>query len=602
MKYKGYKGKILTVDLGTGRFGSMPVTDEMAELYLGGRGLATRILYDELKPGITPLSGENKVLFVTGPAAGTLIPTSARFAVGVKSPLTRTLSVSYAGGHFAPELKYAGYDGILISGVSSRPVYLLVDDDRVELRDAGHLWGKDYLAAEEALKGELGTEFQIAGIGPAGENLVPLASIMHEQHAAGRGGSGAILGHKRLKAVAVRGTGGVEMGLPPDKAIAAAKALHDVIRANPIRGAFRSFGTTGMLGAINELRAMPTRNFQGTYFERGDRLVGEALREYVVRYESCSDCPVVCGSVVVVNTSGIQLRTERIEHQSVCALGTYCGIDDLPAIIEAGHLCDAYGLDTMSTGTTIAFAMELYERGILTNKDTGGLPLRFGNAWVLRPLIERIAMREPGIGELLALGSREAAQRIGGDAWMYAMHSKGLEIGAYDPRGFTGMALNLATAQRGADHNKAFTIAAEFLGVLGSFDRFDLKPKAALVKKMQDSTAIIDSIILCMFTVDLGISVELLGQAASIATGMPIEAYEVYRIGERINNLERMFNVREGLDGAADTLPPRFATEPDATGHVVDVQAMLPDYYRERGWDAKGVPTPAKLAELSIRI
>jgi aldehyde:ferredoxin oxidoreductase len=602
MKYKGYKGKILTVDLGTGTFGQMPLTDEMVELYLGGRGLATRILYDELKPGIEPFSADNKVLFITGPAAGTLVPTSARFAVGVKSPLMGTLSVGYAGGHFAPELKYAGYDGILISGVSSRPVYLLVDDGRVELRDAGALWGKDWFATEGALKAELGQQFQVAGIGQAGENLVPMASVMHEQHAAGRGGSGAILGHKKLKAVAVRGTGGVEMGLPPDKAIAAAKRLHDVIRSNPIRGAFRDFGTTGMLGAINELRAMPTRNFRETHFETGHRLVGEALREYVTRFESCSDCPVVCGSVAVVDTQGIKLRTERIEHQTICALGTYCGIDDFPSIIQAGDLCDSYGMDTMSTGTTIAFAMELFERGILTGRDTGGLQLRFGNASVLRPLIEQMAQRTPGIGELLAQGSKVAAERIGGDAWMYAMHSKGLEIGAYDPRGFTGMALNLATAQRGADHNKAFTIAAEFLGVLGNFDRFDLKPKPALVKKMQDSTAIIDSIIMCMFVVDLGISPELLGQAASIATGMPIEAYEVYRIGERINTLERMFNVREGLDGRADTLPPRFATEPDATGHTVDVRAMLPDYYRERGWDANGVPTPAKLAELSIRI
>ncbi len=602
MKYKGYKGKILTVDLGSGQLGTMPLTDEMVELYLGGRGLATRILYDELKPGLEPFSADNKVLFITGPAAGTLIPTSARFAVGVKSPLTGTLSVSYAGGHFAPELKYAGYDGILFSGVSPRPVYLFVDDDRVELRDAGHLWGKDYFATEEALKAELGHDFQIAGIGPAGENLVNMASVLHEQHACGRGGGGAIMGHKKLKAVAVRGTGGVEMALSKNEAIAAAKELHDIIRANPIRGFFREFGTTGMLGAINEIQAMPTRNFQETQFEGTDKLLGEVLREYVVRFESCSDCPVVCGSVVVVDTPDLKLKTERVEHQTICAFGTYCGVDDLPAIIQAGDLCDRYGMDTMTTGHTIAFAMELYERGILTDKDTDGLELRFGNAAVLKPLLEKIAMKEPGIGELLALGSKQAAEKIGGQAWKYAMHSKGLEIGAYDPRGFTGMALNLATAQRGADHNKAFTIAAEFLGVLGDFDRFDVKPKPALTKKMQDSTAIIDSIIMCMFTVDLGISPELYGRAASIVTGMPIEAYEVYRIGERINNLERMFNVREGLDGAADTLPPRFAEEPDATGHTVDVGEMLPEYYRERGWDEKGVPTPAKLKELNIRV
>ena len=605
MKYKGYKGKILTVNLSTGKIGSMPLSDEMVELYLGGRGLATRILYDELKPGIEPFSADNKVLFITGPAAGTLLPTSARFAVGVKSPLNSTLSVGYAGGFLAPELKYAGYDGILISGVSEKPVYLFVDDDSVELRDAAHLWGQDYFEAEEALKAELGQDFQIAGIGPAGENMVLMANVMHEQHAAGRGGPGAIMGHKKLKAVAVRGSGGVEMGLPPEEAIREAKALHDVIRANPIRGFFRDFGTTGMLGSVNEVSGMPTRNFQDTRFEGTDKLLGDVLAEYVVRFESCADCCVACGSVVEVDTPEIKLRTERVEHQTICAFGTYCGVDDLPAIIQAGDLCDRYGMDTMSTGTTIAFAMELYERSILTKEDTDGLELRFGNSSVFEPLLAKIAHREPGIGELLSLGSRKAAEKIGGDAPKYAMQVKGLEIGAYDPRAFTGMALNLATAQRGADHNKAFTIAAEFLGVLGDFDRFDIEPKPALTKKMQDSTAIIDSIIMCMFTVDLGISVELYGKSASIVTGMEIDADKVYEIGERINNLERMFNVREGMDGKFDMLPDRFATDPapvEGEGHTVDVAQMLPEYYRLRGWDENGVPTPEKLAELNIQV
>jgi aldehyde:ferredoxin oxidoreductase len=605
MKYKGYKGKILTVDLSRSRIGSMPLSDEMVELYLGGRGLATRILYDELRPGIEPFSVDNKVLFITGPAAGTLLPTSARFAVGVKSPLNSTLNVSYAGGFFAPELKYAGYDGILISGVSKNPVYLFIDDDSVELRDAAHLWGKDCFETEEMLKGELGWDFQIAGIGPAGENLVHMANVMHEQHTAGRGGSGAIMGHKKLKAVAVRGSGGVEMALPPEDAIREAKALWDIIRANPIRGFFRKFGTTGMLGGVNGISGMPTRNFQDTYFEGTDKLLAEVLAEYIVRFESCPDCCVACGSVVKVDTPEIKLRTERVEHQTVCSFGPYCGVDNLPAIIQAGDLCDRHGMDTISTGTTIAFAMELYERGILTREDTDGLELRFGNGSVFKPLLAKIAHRERGIGELLSLGSRQAAEKIGGEASKYAMQVKGLEMPAYDPRAFTGMALNLATAQRGADHNKAFTIAAEFLGVLGDFDRFDTRSKPALTKKMQDSTAVIDSIIMCMFTVDLGISVELYGKSASIVTGMEIDAERVYDIGERINNLERMFNVREGIDGKYDALPERFATKPapvQGEGHTVDVREMLPEYYRLRGWDENGVPTPEKLKELSLRV
>ncbi len=600
MKYKGYKGQILTVDLTTGRSARVPLTDEQAEKYIGGRGLATRILYDEIKPGIDPFSVDNKVLFITGPAAGTLLPTSARFAVGTKSPLTGTLTVGYAGGHWAPELKYAGYDGILISGAASRPVYLYIRDNTVEIRDASHLWGKDAFEAEETLKRQLGPKFQIAGIGTAGENLVPLASVIHEQHAVGRGGPGAIMGQKNLKAIAVRGTGGVEMAAVGMEAIREARMFRDTIYTNPVKVFFRDAGTTGMLASINDIKAMPTRNFRQSYFEDTDKIVFDQMRRYITRYESCSDCVVVCGSVAEIDEEHVKLRTERIEHQTTCAFGTYCGIADLPAIFEAGDLCDRYGLDTMSVGHTIAFAMECYERGLLTARDTGGIELYFGNTRALKPLIEKMASKEPGIGALLAQGSRKAAQIIGGDAPRHAMQVKGMEIGAYDPRGFTGMALNLATAQRGADHNKAFTIAAEFLGVLGDFDRFDIAPKPALTKKMQDSTAIIDSIIMCMFTVDLGISVELFARAVNLVTGMSINENGVYEIGERINNLERMFNVREGISGDEDLLPARFAQEPDATGHTVDVSRMLPEYYRLRGWDERGVPTREKLQELGI--
>ncbi|MGQ9675385.1 MAG: aldehyde ferredoxin oxidoreductase family protein [Chloroflexota bacterium] len=602
MKYKGYKGQLLTVDLTTGAIGHITLGDDLAEKYLGGRGIAARILYDEIKPGVDPFSPDNRVLFITGPASGTLLPTSARFAVGTKSPLTGTLTVGYAGGHWAPELKYAGYDGILISGIASKPVYLYISDGKVELRDGGHIWGKDAFETEELLKRELGPKFQVASIGIAGERLVPLASVVHEQHVVGRGGPGAVMGAKNLKAVAVRGTGGVEMAAGGMAAIEGAKVFRDIIYTNPVKAFFRDAGTTGMLASVNDIKAMPTRNFRQTYFEGTGKIVFDQMRKYIKRYESCSDCIVVCGSVVEIEQEQARLRTERIEHQTTCAFGTYCGVDDLQALFEANDLCDRYGMDTMSTGTTIAFAMECYERGLLSLQDTDGLELRFGNARVLRPLIQKMARKEPGIGALLAQGSRKAAETIGGNALDYAMQVKGLEIGAYDPRGFTGMALNLATAQRGADHNKAFTIAAEFLGVLGDYDRFDTEPKPALTKRMQDSTAIIDSIIMCMFTVDLGISTELYAKAANLVTGMSITENDVYRIGERINNLERMFNVREGLLAEHDRLPSRFVTEPDSTGHTVDVSQMLPEYYRLRGWDERGVPTREKLAELDIAL
>lgn len=606
MKYKGYMGKILTVNLTTGEIGLIPLDDEIVEQYIGGRGLATRLLYDLIEPGIDPLSAENKVLFITGPSAGTLVPTTSRFGVATKSPLNNTISVSYAGGYLAPEIKFAGYDGILIAGASEKPVYLYVFNDQVEIRDATHLWGKDTIETQESIKEVLGPQFQVAAIGPAGENLVPLASTAHEQHLAGRCGDGAVLGSKKFKALAVHGTGGVKVALPKEKFLKEAHSLHQTILDNPVRGAFREFGTTGMLGAINEIKAMPTRNFQETYFEGASNLLGERLKEYVVRSEACSDCPVVCCSIVEVDVGGEKYQrkfvTERLEHQPICAMGTYCGIDDIEALIVANDVCDRMGLDAISAGATISFAMELYQRGILTREQCDGLDMTWGNAQVLAPLIKKMAMREPGIGRLLSKGSRQAAEEIGGDAPMYAMHVKGLEISAYDPRGFTGMALNLATAGRGADHNKAFTIAAEFLGVLGDYDRFDTGPKPLLTKKMQDSTAIIDSIIMCMFTVDLGISVELYAKSINIVTGMDLDADAVYEIGDRINNLERMWNIREGMDGADDTLPERMAAEPDGSGHTVNVAEMLPEYYRLRGWDERGVPTREKLAELKIRV
>jgi len=601
MKYKGYKNQMLAVDLSKGKIERRKLEEAMAEKYIGGRGLAARILYDEIKPKTAPFSPDNRLFFVTGPAAGTLIPTSARYGVGARSPLTGTLSVGYAGGHLAPSMKYAGFDGVLFWGKSPKPVYLLIDDDQVEIRDASHLWGKDTFETEEALKKELGSGFEIASIGRAGENGVSYASIANEQHLVGRGGEGAVMGWMNLKAVAVRGTGSVEMGVDGRAGIEACFSLHDTIRKNPIRAAFRDVGTTGMLIPVNDIKGQPTRNFRETCFEGAQKVSSDEMKPWFVRFESCSGCPVACGSVTRFKVDGKEMVTERIEHQSVGAFATNCGVSDLAKVFQAHDLCDRFGMDSISTGVSIAFAMECFENGILTKQDCDGLELRFGNGDVLKPMVEKIAKQE-GIGIVLSKGVREAAQELGQSSERYAMHVKGLEMPGYDPRAFYGMALNLATTSRGADHNKAFTIAAEFLGVLGDFDRFAYEGKPKLVKEMQDSTVIIDSIIMCMFTVDLGISVDLYAKAVNLATGMDINAADVYTIGERVNNVERMFNVREGIDGREDRLPERFATEPgsDEEKHTVDVSKMLPEYYAIRGWDEDGVPKPEHLKKLGI--
>jgi aldehyde:ferredoxin oxidoreductase len=601
MKYGGYTGRFLTVDLSSGQFGQMPVSDELAEAYLGGRGFIAKLLYDRLPRAIDALGPENEIIFATGPATGTMIPTASRIAVGVKSPLTGTISASYMGGHFGPELKYAGWDGIIVTGVSDRPVTLVIDDDKVELRDASDLWGKDTEESQQLLSTQLGQDFKTAAIGPGGERLVPYATLMHLQHAAGRGGPGAVFGSKRLKAVAVRGTHGVKIAAPTAEYIAACKELYDIIMENPVRPAFRWAGTTGMLPVVNEVVGLPYMNHQDDKAPDVSPIHNEEIAKYVKHYEACAGCNVICGSIVEFERQGRAYRTERIEHESVWALGPNCGLVDLTAIMEAGVLCDRLGIDTMTAGGAISWAMEMTQRGELTKDDTDGLDFSFGNADVLREAIVKIAARE-GFGAVLALGSRGAARAIG-KGEEYAMQVKGLELSAYAPRGFTGMGLSYATTGRGADHNKAFTVAAEFLGVLGDYDRYTLEGKPALVKSMQDSTAIIDSLIMCMFTVDLGIGVDLYARCANLPTGMAITADDVYTIGERINTVERLFNIEEGFSRADDVLPPRFATEAapsDPGGHTLDVTAVMDEYYEKRGWDSDGVPTPALLSRLGI--
>ncbi len=601
MKYGGYTGKFLTVDLGTGAIGSQPVSDELAEKYVGGRGFVAKLLYDMLPRGIDPLGPENVIVFATGPATGTMIPTASRIAIGVKSPLTGTISASYMGGHFGPELKYAGWDGIIVTGVSEKPVALVVDDDKARLVDAGSLWGKDALESQQALQRQLGDEFRVGAIGPGGENGVRYGTFMHQQHNAGRGGSGSVFGSKKLKAVAVRGTGGISVAAPAAEYIAACKELHDIIMENPVRPAFRWPGTNGMLPNVNEAIGLPYRNYQDDKVPDVGPIHHEVLDTYVTSREACSGCNVICGAVVEFEREGRSYRSERIDHESMWALGPNCGIVDLMAVLEANYLCDTLGIDTMTTGSAISWAMEMTEKGLLTKDDTDGLDFTFGNADVLRPAILKISARE-GFGDTLALGSRGAARKLG-KGEEYAMQVKGLDMAAYSPRAFTGMGISYATTGRGADHNKAFTVAAEFLGVLGDYDRYSLDGKAELVKRMQDSTVMIDSLIMCMFTVDLGISVELYARCASLPTGMNITADDLYAIGERVSTVERLFNVEEGFTRADDFLPRRLAVEPapsDPGAHTLDMGDVLDDYYAAREWDADGVPTAALRERLGV--
>lgn len=601
MRYKGYVGQLLVVDLTKKQSTTRPISDQLAEDYVGGRGFAARLLYEEIDAGIDAFSEHNKILFATGPVIGTLVPTSSRFALSTKSPLTNTLTTGYCGGHFGPEMKFAGYDGILITGKSVKPVYLLIEDSKIEFVDAANLWGKDTIHTIEAIKKDKGRDVQVACIGPGGENLVRYASVMHEQHAAGRGGPGAVFGAKNLKAVAVKGSGGIPLALPYKELMKESRMLYDTIVEHPVCGAFRQFGTTGMMPTINEIEGLPAENFRKTSFAGTGNLAPEELKKFAVRYESCWGCPVVCSSVVRFKNERGEFLSERIEHESLWSMGPLCNISDLKGIMRASDLCDRYGIDTMTTGATIAFAMECFEKGYLTPIDLDGRSLQWGDVEILEYLIDCIAYRK-GIGKTLAEGSKRAAQIIGNNASELAMHVKGLEIAAYDPRGFTGMALNYATTSRGADHNRAFTIAAEFLGLLGNYDRHVEDGKAELVKRMQDSTCVIDSAIMCMFTVDMAISVPLYAHSINIVTGMNMTESDVYTVGERISTIERMFNLREGLDHTTDRLPSRLAKIASGDGYTVDVANMMKEYYQIRNWDEQGVPKKQLLESLRITV
>jgi len=601
MKYKGYTGRLLTVDLSSGAIGELPLAQAWAERFLGGRGLATDLLYRQLPPKTTAYDEANDLLILTGPAAGTAFPTGSRLAVSCVSPLTGTLSTGYMGGHWAPELKYAGWDGILVTGRAERPSALIIRDRQARLVDAAAQWGMDTQQTQAALAEIHGGALKTMCIGPAGENLVRFAAIAHEQHLVGRGGAGAVMGHKRLKAICVNGSGGVQVAAAPDLFRERMRLMQRTVQQDPIALRFRQIGTASGIPKKNGIGALPTRNFQSGVFDHAGEYGPEPLKTLIRRYESCAQCPISCGSVIEFVHGGQTIVSERLEHESHWSLGPLCDIGDLKATLKANDTCDRLGMDTISAGVTIAFAMEARQNGLLGDLD--GLELTWGNPALLEPLLQRIARRE-GIGELLADGVRMAAGRLGQGSQHYAMHVKGLELPAFEPRAFTGMGLNFATASRGADHNRAFTIAAEFYGILGDLDRFEHRGKAQMVRDLQDYSAVIDSIIACMFTIDFSTDVELFCEAIHLITGISLDRAEYYRIGERIINLERLFNLRQGFGDNDDALPPRIQREAAVSAGKraapLDLGRMLQEYYALRGWDERGVPTPERLAALGL--
>ncbi len=610
----GWTGVVLRINLTTRHISKEALREDWAHEYIGGRGLGARYLLAEVDPKIDPFSPDNKMMVVTGPLTGTNSSCGSRYMVITKGPLTDAITTSNSGGTWGPELKAAGYDMLILEGRASSPCYLWIYNDQVELRDATHVWGKTVWETEEHLKTEVGVpDAIIASIGPAGENLVRFACIMNDLHrAAGRSGVGAVMGSKKLKAVVVRGTGGVRVA-DPKAYLEAQWAMRVKLRESPVTSeGLPMYGTEVLVNVINEHGALPTRNHQQTVFESAENISGETLTETrLLANKACFSCTIACGRVstlpgeasnkymVDTRPHNWKIAGEGPEYEAAWAMGAECGIGDLDALIKANWLCNELGMDSISFGATVAAAMELYEKGVVQLAEAG-IPLKFGSSEALIAMAEKIAYRE-GFGTELAEGSKRMTEKFGRPELF--MGVRGQEFAAYEARAIQGMGLGYATSNRGACHLKAYTVAAEILGLPRQMDPRATEGKAELTKIFQDATATVDATGLCQF-LTFGIGLEDILPQLSAATGVNYTMDDLMTIGERIWNLERLWNERSGMDGKEDTLPKRILEEPiptgPAKGQVNRLGEMLPEYYRLRGWDTEGKITPEKLKELGL--
>jgi aldehyde:ferredoxin oxidoreductase len=587
----GWMGNLLDINLTTGEVTTKPLDMEMARLFLGGRGLGARLLWDEVGAQVDPLSSENVLIFTSGPLTGTGYQTSNRFTVSTKSPLTGTVLDANSGGFWGMQFKRTGYDALIVRGKSATPVYIEIKPGGVELKDAALLWGKRVQETTAAL-GQNNNKRNVLCIGPAGENLSRIAAIMNDgQRSLARGGPGAVMGSKNLKAIVVEGKERPEV-IDKEQFKFMLYETRKLLKASPLTSqALPEFGTVVMMNIVNAVGALPTRNHQQTQFEHAEDISGETLTEkYLVKNEACWACPIGCTRI----TKTDKVEGEGPEFETTWAMGAECGINDLAAIIEANALCNDLGMDTISAGSTIACAMELSELGLLDSD------LRFGRADLLAPTIEAMAFRTD-IGAELADGSLRLAAKYGRPE--LSMSVKGLEMPAYDPRGMQGQGLLYATSNRGACHMRGNMLGLEVLGLPKMIDRFQVQGKSSYVILHQNSSAAIDSLVVCKFT-NMGVAEEYFARTLTAVTGIRYATGDLIRVGERVWTLEKLYNLREGFTKADDTLPQRILFEPvpegPSKGWVNHLEPMLKEYYRARGWDENGVPKPAKLEDLGL--
>jgi len=610
MPFKGgYVGRILRVNLNSKSTFVESLNESVAERFIGGSGYAAWLVYRETPMDIDPLDPSNKLIFMTGPLTGTITPSAGRYTVCALSPLTGIWAESHAAGYWGPELKFAGFDGVVVEGRSDKPVYLWIHESGCEIMDARHLWGLDTYSCEDALKKELGPDVKVASIGPAGENLVKYANIINDRgRAAGRCGLGAVMGSKNLKAIAVKGSVKVIPAAEEDKLASYVKKLYITIRSHPTVQIYSSYGTDGIMSMMYEYGDVPIKHFTEGVWSGIESISGEAMAKKVLKRNwACFRCPIACGRIVEVRNG--PYKTEEgmgPEYETVASLGALCLIDDIEAIVKANELCNRYGIDTITTGVSIAFLMECCDKG-LVSREVDGLRIEWGKPDLILQLIKKISFRE-GIGSFLAEGVKRMSEKIGGEAKQIAMHVKGLEIPMHDPRAFKGMGLQYATSHRGACHLRGEVFIIEQgeripdLGIHERVYRFDLESKPRVVKIMQDWHDVLDSLILCKFAF---IPPAAVAAILSMVIGRYKTVKELVEAGERIYNLKRVINVKRGVTARDDTLPHRLLREPlkngGAAGQVVELEKMLPKYYELRGWNEDGVPSRERLIQLGLK-
>ncbi len=614
----GWNRKVLRVNLGAGTCTPEPLNMKWANDYLGSRGLASKYLVEEIDPKVDPLSPDNKMIMATGPLTGTMASTGGRYTVVTKGPLTGAIACSNSGGYFGAEMKFAGWDMIIFEGRSPKPVYLYLENDKAELRDAAHLWGKTCWETEETIKATHQDQLiRISSIGGAGENGVLYAAIVNDLHrAAGRSGVGTVMGSKNLKAVAIRGTRGVS-GIKDFPAfMAATNAAKKVLADNAVTGqGLPKYGTQVLMNVINEIGALPTRNHRDVQFEEAGRISGEAMHEkrpsdgktHLVANAACFGCTIACGRISKIDETHFSVKNSPkywgasggLEYEAAWALGAANGVGDLEALQYANLLCNEHGMDPISFGATVGAAMELYDLGILS-KEQVGLDAKFGSAEALCNLVEMTAHGE-GFGKELGMGSARLCAKYGRPE--LSMSVKNQEFPAYDSRGIQGMGLAYATSNRGACHLRGYTVASEVLGIPVKTDPLVTDGKAELVKAFQDATGVFDAAGICIFTSFAWTLADVQPQVQAACEG-DWSMDKLNEVGERIWNMERQFNLAAGLTAKDDDLPPRLKTEPAKTGPakglVNGIDKMKPEYYKVRGWTPEGLPEKATLERLGL--